>query len=66
MSQHRDEPTKEDIVNAVLQDDAFRKAIGDSDRAALIADAAVTAALAYVGLFALVEEIQQHEVAGHG
>lgn len=65
MSEHRDEPTKEEIVNAVLRDSAFRTAVGDSERSALIAEAAVTAALLYVGLFALVEEIQ-HEVAGHG
>lgn len=59
------EPTGDDVVNAVLRDPSFQRAIGSSERALEIANAAVTAAFVYIELFAMVEEIQ-HEVAGHG
>lgn len=60
-----EEPTVEEIVDAVIGDPDFQKAVGGSERAGMIAATAVRAALVYIGLFAMVEEVQ-HEVAGHG
>lgn len=60
-----DGPTKAEVVAAVVADAAFRSAVKDEAGAELIADAAVTAALMYIGLRAMTDEALG-EVAGHG
>jgi hypothetical protein len=58
---------RDDLVDALLTDPTFHVALGDvgRERLVMIAEAAVTAMLAYVGLASLVLEVQ-HEVSGHG
>lgn len=62
-----DDPTFADLVGEVVKDERFVTACGPLDREARakVAEAALRAAFVYIGLVAMVQDIE-HARSGHG